>query len=134
TLPVTGTYTVSFDPRGLSVGSATLTLYSVVDVAGTLTIGGSAFNVNITTPGQNARITFSGTSGQQATVHVTNNTISWMTVTLFNPDGTVLTSVSAGVSSFDLPTQTLPATGTYTIFVDPDQALIGSLSVSVSSP
>jgi hypothetical protein len=38
------------------------------------------------------------------------------------------------LSSFNLATQTLPTTGTYTIVVDPPGATTGSINVSVTNP
>ncbi len=134
TLPVAGTYTLLLNPYGAYTGSATLTLYGVVDVTGTLTINGPSVSVTITTPGQNARLTFSGTANQQTTVRVTSNTIGTVTVKLLKPDNTVLTSTTSSSVSFNLATQTLPTTGTYTVVVDPSGTNTGSLTVSVTSP
>ena len=135
TLPATGVYTILVDPQSSDIGSMTLTLYNVpADVVGTVTIGGSAVNVTTTVPGQNARLTFSGTNGQQATVRVTSNTMGLVRVTLLKPDGTSLTSSFTSAGSFNLATQTLPVTGTYTITIDPDSFNTGSMSVSVTNP
>ncbi len=112
----------------------TLTLYGVVDVTGTLTINGPSVSVTITTPGQNARLTFSGTASQQVTVRLTSNTIGTVTVKLFKPDTTALTSTTSNAANFNLATQTLPTTGTYTVVVDPSGTNTGSLTVSVTSP
>ena len=76
----------------------------------------------------------SGTSGQQATVRVTGSTFSCVTVTLLKPDGTSLTSTFTCGSNFNLATQTLAVTGTYTITVDPNSSSTGSLSLSVTNP
>jgi YD repeat-containing protein len=135
TLSTTGTYTILVDPENTNTGSMTLTLYNVpADASGTVTIGGSSTTVTTTVPGQNALVTFSGTSGQQATVHFTNSSLSWTFIKLLNPDGSPLTSTYQFASSFDLSTQTLPATGTYTITINPDGATVGSITVSVSNP
>jgi YD repeat-containing protein len=135
TLATTGTYTIVVDPQSADTGSMTLTLYSVpADVTGTVTIGGSAVNVTISTPGQNGSLTFSGTSGQQATVHVTNNTMSTVRVSLFRPDGTQMTTTFTSAANFNLATQSLTTTGTYTIKIDPDSSNTGSMSVSVTNP
>ena len=72
TLPATGTYTLFFNPDTTQTGSATLTLYSVVDVTGPITADGTGVPVSIATPGQNARLTFSGTAGQVVTARVAN--------------------------------------------------------------
>jgi hypothetical protein len=140
TLPAAGTYTVLVDPASLAVGSVTLTLYDVpADATGTATIGGSATSVTISTPGQNGAVTFSGTNGQQVTVHVPSN--PWLslfggvTVKLLSTNGTtVLTSTASSASSFNLSTVTLPVTGTYTIAIDPVGTETGTISVSVTSP
>jgi len=133
TLATTGTYTLWVQHISTYVGSETLQLYNVVDASGTVTVGGSAATVTITTPGQNASVTFTGTAGQQVTVHMTNNTVSSMTVSLRNPSNSTLTS-SSGSGSFNLTTQTLSTTGTYTIFLDPSGTNTGSVSVNVTSP
>jgi YD repeat-containing protein len=134
TLPTTGTYTIFVNPSGTYTGNNTLTLYDVVDASGTLTIGGGTVAATITVPGQNGALTFSGTQSQQVTVHVTSNTLGYTTVTLRKPDGTTLTTTATSASSFNLSTQTLPVTGTFTVFVNPDSYSTGSLNVSVTSP
>jgi len=135
TLATTGTYTIVVDPQNADIGSITLTLYSVpADTTGTVTIGGSAVGVTLATPGQNGSLTFTGTSGQQATVHVTSNTMSTVQVTLFKPDGTQMTSAFTSATSFNLATQSLTTTGTYTIKINPDSSNTGSLNISVTNP
>ena len=134
TLPATGTYTIVVDPVNHAVGSLTLQLYAVpADTTGTVTIGGSAATVTLSTPGQNGTLTFSGTASQQVTVRMTSNTFGWVTVRLLKPDGSTLTS-SLGFGSFNLTMQTLPTTGTYTIVVDPSAAVTGAINVGVTSP
>jgi len=135
TLPVDGTYAIVVNPNNTNTGSMTLTLYDVpADPTGTITVGGAAVTVTTTAPGQNASLTFSGTSGQQVTVRVTSNTMSTVTVKLLKPDGTTLTTTTSSSATFNLATQTLSVTGTYTISVDPSGANIGSMIVSVTSP
>src|SRR5436309_3328210 len=92
-LPVAGTYSLLINPGGTATGSVTVTRYDVPpDGTGTVTIGGAAVPVTIATPGQKAGLTFSGTAGQKATVHVAGNTISCVTVSLVKPDSISLTS------------------------------------------
>jgi hypothetical protein len=90
--------------------------------------------VSITQPGQTARLTFAGTEGQQVTAQVTNNTMSTVTVTVLNPDGTVLTSMSSSAAGFNLTTQTLPASGAFIIRIDPSGSNTGDLSVTLAVP
>jgi YD repeat-containing protein len=136
TLPSTGAYSIVVNPQWTNTGSISLTLYDVpADVSGSISIGGSAVSVTITVPGQNGQLTFSGASGQQVTVHITGSTLGNFPVSLLKPDGTVLTSSNSfWNSNFDLTTQTLPSTGTYTIRIDPSGATTGTLNVTVTSP
>lgn len=135
TLASTGTFTVFVNPSGAHTGSVTVTLYDIPpDVSGSLEIGGDPVPVTITTPGQNASLTFSGTSGQEVTVRITNNTIGSLAVKLLKPDGGTLTSRTSSSSNFNLTPQTLPSTGTYTITLDPSGASTGSVNTQVTSP
>jgi YD repeat-containing protein len=137
TLSAAGTYTILVDPKDQTTGSTTLTLLAVpADASGSATIGGSGVSLSMGSIGQNGAVTFTGTQGQQATVHITNNTVNGVVyVTLLSTDGvTVLTSTAAFMSGVDLTTQTLPATGTYTVVVDPSGMSTGSVTVSITSP
>jgi hypothetical protein len=133
TLPVGGTYTILIDPQFDDTGSINATLYDVVDTTGPITPGGASVPVAISTPGQTARLTFSGTSGQQATVQITGNTLNQIRVKLIASNGTVLTEVNSSWNppSFNLTTQTL-ATDTYTIQVSSTTGSTGSCNVSVA--
>ncbi len=133
-LPTTGTYSLFIEPSGDVTGNLTLGLYSVVDVTGSLTVNDPATAVTLNTPGQRGQVTFSGTASQQITVRVTGNTITGTWVRLLKPDGSVLTQSFSSSSSFNLTTQTLATTGTYTVVVDPDAAKTGSLNLQVTSP
>jgi YD repeat-containing protein len=135
TLPTTGTYTIEIDHDTFATGQMTLNLYNVPDITGTLTVGGPAASVTIPSPGQNAKLTFSGTAGQAVTVQITGNTISPVSVTLLKPDGTSAGAGCTGCSGdFSLTTITLPVTGTYTVKIDPVGPSTGRLNVSVTSP
>jgi hypothetical protein len=126
---------VVVDPAGPSTGSVNVNLWDLPpDVTGTLTVGGGAVPVTLTTPGQQATLTFSGTQGQQVTVRVTGNTMGLTLVRLRKPDGSQLTSTSSGNSSFNLFPQTLPTTGTFSVLVDPSTTNVGTLNVAVTSP
>jgi YD repeat-containing protein len=134
-LAATGTYTVTVDPTTYNTGSATLTLYNVLaDTTGSVTVNSSGVPLNLSTAGQNGTLTFSGTSGQQITVHAASNSIVGVTVKLLKPDGSQLTSTTSTAVSFNLATQTLPSTGTYTIVIDPSTTKTGNITISVSNP
>jgi hypothetical protein len=131
-LPVTGTYTILIDPRSTYTGSMTLTLSE--DIAGSITIDGSPLTVNITRPGQDARITFGGTAAQLVGLGITNATMgsafSGVWVSIVNPDGTTLGSANVGTTGGEVDGQ-LPVPGTYTVLVDPG-LLTGSVTLTLS--
>jgi YD repeat-containing protein len=135
TLPETGTYTLFVNPFQANTGQSTLTLYDVpADVTGTLIVNDPAVGVTMTTPGQNGQLTFAGAANQQVTVRVTTNTIGTVTVRLLKPDTSVLASSTSSSANFNLPSKTLPTTGTYTVTIDPSGSRTGSLNVQVTSP
>jgi hypothetical protein len=136
TLPSSGTFTVLIDPGDATVPTApTAMLYAVApDVTGTLTINGAAMAVPIVDPGQNGVLTFTASAGQQITVRLTGNTIGYVPVRLFAPDGSFVTWDVSFATSFNLPTVTLSAPGTYTVTVNPYEITMGSINVAVTSP
>jgi hypothetical protein len=136
TLPATGTYTILVDPVGAATGSVTLTLYDVpADYSGNLTVGGSAMTLSIGTPGQNGSLRFSGTAGQRVSLVGTNGMsgqvalVCDVNVSILKPDNTPLgTSTCMEISGF-VDVTTLPATGDYTVVVDPTKWAIGNLTL-----
>jgi hypothetical protein len=136
TLTETNTYSIRVNPSGTNTGTITISLYDVpADTTGTVSIGGAAVPVPLGIPGQRGTLTFSGAASQQVTVRMTGSTFGGTTtVRLLRPDGTQLASTSSNFSNFNLATQTLPTTGTYTIVVDPSAANTGSVNVAVTNP
>lgn len=141
-LSTSGTHSIFVDPGGAGTGSVTLRLYDVADdLTGSLTINGGGTAVFLPSPGQKATYTFAGTSGQQVTVRITGSDFdtpsggnSTVTVKLVRANGTVLTSTTSSGANFNLSSQTLPATETYTVVIDPPGPNIGTLTVSVTTP
>ncbi|OQW36993.1 MAG: hypothetical protein A4E19_14765 [Nitrospira sp. SG-bin1] len=131
-LPTTGTYTVTVNPSAANTGSMTLTLST--EVTGTLTINAATTPVTISRAGQNARYTFAGTAGQQATIRITGNTLGNVAVNLFTPTGSFQTGTSNSAASFNLSTGTLANSGSYTMTINPTTTATGSLNVQVTSP
>ena len=135
TLPTTGTYTILLDPDGAATGSVTVSLYDVPpDVTDTI-VPGSPLRVTFGTPGQNARVSFAGTAGQEVSLRVSDVTIgsilSGTTVSLRRPDGTTIASTNVGRNGGFLDGRTLPVTGTYTVVVDPVGANTGGLTLTL---
>jgi hypothetical protein len=138
TITTTGTHTIVFDPQGGASGSVTLELHAVpADVGGTLTIGGGPSSITIATPGQNARLTFSGTAGRTVTLTASGVTIGTSgccstMVSVLKPDGTRLVSPTyVGTNGRSL-TMTLPVAGTYAVAVDPQGAATGGMTLALS--
>jgi hypothetical protein len=135
TLPVTGTYSLLVDPNSFNTATGTLRLYDVpADFATSTTINAAAVSAVTTVPGQNAKVTFAGSSSQQVTVRITNNTMGLVTVKLLKPDGSQQALSISSSASFNMTTQTLNATGTFTVSIDPSGNRIGAMDVRVTSP
>ena len=96
------------------------------DVTGTITPGGSPLTVTIANANDNASITFSGTANQRVSLNITNVSISFSYVSILKPDGSTLTSTAVFSFGKYIDTQTLPTTGTYTIFIDPQGTATGA--------
>jgi hypothetical protein len=137
TLPAAGTYAILIDPSDYYTGSITLTLYDLPpDVTGSITPGGPSVTVNTTAPGQKAQLTFDGTAAQRVSLKISGVTMTggngYVDVYIRKPDGATLASanyVSSGGGFVDV--QTLPATGTYTLLVSPQDTNIGSLTLTL---
>src|SRR6478736_6542949 len=129
TLPATGTYTIVIDPSGGSPVTMTLTAYSVpADASATTTPGGAAASLPITVPGQNGLVSFTGVAGERVSFRLT--TAMSVRFMVSKPDSTTLFTTMAPGNTF-IDVTTLPVSGTYTIAVDPFDASIGPLSVTV---
>jgi YD repeat-containing protein len=118
----TGTYLIQMNPSGSAIGTVTITLYDVPpDPTATLVANGSA-TVQTTTPGQQGRMTFTGTAGEQVSLNVTSTGVpnfSWW-VSITKPDGTSLLNRQASNTALFMDKTSLPANGTYSILIFPD--------------
>jgi RHS repeat-associated protein len=132
-LPAAGTYAIDIDPYNAATGSISATLSEDVD-SGTLTIGGTGTTVTVTRPGQAGVLHFAGTTGAALTMGFSNITLAyqWYQVLVLTPSGSTLES-DDNFSTLPIDLPTLPATGTYTVIVGPDNAGTGSLTVALST-
>ena len=135
--PVTGTYTIVLDGQSTYKGKATVALWTVgPDPTAPATPGGAAVPLALT-PGQNGTVTFTGTVGHRvsvklAPVTISGNAVNSARVSVLKPDLSVLVANSNfGSSGSFLEPFTIPATGTYTIKIDPRQWYAGSTTVTV---
>ena len=117
----------------VEAGTARLTR-GQADVTSTISLGGDAVTVSLGS-GDNARIEFSASAGQRVFVRFTSVTVGTssccsMLVSLLRPDGSTLSGPTyVGTSGGHIDTTALPASGTYTIFVDPQGTSAGSATV-----
>jgi YD repeat-containing protein len=131
TLPADGTYTILIDPENGNTGSITLTLYDVpADPTGGITVGGPSVTLTTTAPGQNARFTFTGTAGRRISLGG-GWTAGWALASIINPDGTNLINPSWGSGGIYFDVRTLPADGTYTILIDPENGNTGNITLTL---
>jgi hypothetical protein len=133
TATMSGTYTVVFDPddRYGYVGNGTVTVNDVPpDITGTIVAGGAPFTFVISTPAQNARITFVGTAGQRVALTDTNTTIGYSGFTIQAPDGSQVIYDPLGNNGVLGPVY-LPLTGLYNVLVNPFDAYIGSMTLTL---
>jgi len=130
-----GTYTIlAQGSANGETGTAALSLYDIPhDFSSSITAGGSPVNVNLTIPGQMARLTFAGTAGQNVSVNFTNGTFPTCSLNLviLNPDGSTLNSTACVDPSDLVSQQILPLTGTYTIILTPVDPSTGSITVTL---
>lgn len=99
-LPSTGTYTILVEPAASLAGSVDIGLHEFQDVAATIAIGGPSVAVSTSMPGQEAELTFSASAGQRFSVRVAEvGSGGNVTMTMFRPDGAVLTSASSQTSA-----------------------------------
>ncbi len=140
TLPTSGTYSVVIAPQSGGTGSAAvvISLFNAVVVPVTpVPSGTTSFPLTINSPGQQGKLTFSGTAGQLASVLINNSTFpnncafALMGVSILNPDGSTLTSANLCANLFLAPVS-LPSTGTYALVIAPGSGGTGSATVLLS--
>jgi hypothetical protein len=132
TLGQAGTWTLVVDPYYADTGQLTITLSSITDVTGTITLG-TAKAVSITTQGQRALYTFNRTSGQGMKASIASSNITSGTVSFLDPSGNLVTACGFGSGSAVCGPVSAPSSGTYTVVIDPDGTNIGSLNLTITA-
>lgn len=136
TVPAAGTYSVFINPQQMGTGNVTVQLNDATDVTGTISIDGPAVTTTTSIPGQDVRLLFSATAGQKINVGVSGVTNPSASVVLLKPDGTQEALISIGNNPgqvFFMDTQSLAATGTYTLLVKHISTNVGSETLQLSS-
>jgi len=140
-LSQTGTYTIQIiavqngaNVASVPVGSLTLQLFTVTNITGTITIGGSPVTLNFTTPGQVAVLTFNSTSGQTFYVWAHNVTVAG-NMSVADPSQNVIASNPITTSDNGFINSTPNPTGTFTLTVAPNLVPgTGNITVSIYNP
>ncbi|HEX3174788.1 MAG TPA: DUF6531 domain-containing protein, partial [Solirubrobacterales bacterium] len=136
TLPTTGTYTVLLSPSVAGSGSVKLSTYSFEDITGSIsppaTAEGTQKSVSIATPGQEARYSVAGTAGEVVSLKTSSSAMSGeYSLEWLDPEGKVLKSWSSGGSENGFKgVVSFPATGTYTLAVNPKSWHTGSVTLT----
>ena len=128
-LPATGTYTIRLAPRSTYAGTKPITLSQDLTV-GPIVVGGASVPVNITRPGQRARLTFAGTAGQKLNLGFPGAS-AYDAITVTKPDGTTFATFP-GNTDLSIVMPALPTTGTYGILVDPRYADTRNMTLTLS--
>jgi YD repeat-containing protein len=131
------TYTLLVEPS-TNATSWSLNLTVSTDVVGALVLN-TAYPLSVARRGQDARLTFSGTAGQNRRLTVTGLTTgptptnANVNVTVLHPNGTTQSysswvNPSSGILNF----ANLPATGTYTVWFDQLNGLTFNLTATLT--
>jgi hypothetical protein len=125
---------------GTPAGNATTTTdffvpplpYTAANVAFATRISiGGTFTDTIGTSGQIGMLIFDGVANTQRSLGVSGSTCSNCSISVNNPDGTVLVAPSTfGTGGLGFPSISLPSTGTYTIVIT--SAAVGSMTVTLN--
>ncbi len=120
-LPTSGQYTLLVDPGDRKTGTAELRLLSVVDQAGTIRLGGPEVTARIGQPGAVTRLRFTATAGQKVFLDIPSSTLpdECGVVKLLDRADRTLAGGCIINGKGSLPGTILPATGEYTLLVDP---------------
>lgn len=136
TLPATGTYVITVDPRAQGRGSVSVSVAAGAgDITATTTVGGAAVPVRFTRPGQKATVTFSGAAGQQVRLTAAaSGTSDYTDYALTAPSGSTLWwgTLSPPSNSQSSGVVTLPASGSYALVLDPWGEGTGTVTVTVA--
>ena len=133
TLELSGRHELLVDPQGAATASLTVNLYAVPpDLSPAIVPGGPPVTISTTAPGQNARLTFEGTAGRAISLQLSNVSVASAYVSVLAPDGSALVkNTLLDTSGTFVDTKLLPASGTYSIVVDPTGANTGSVTLAL---
>ena len=120
-LPADGGYAFVVDLAGKEIGELRVRLYSAVDEEATIAVDGAPVTATVRQPGGWSVLAFTGTAGQRIVVDVVSSDLSNQcgSLDLFGPDGRQLDSGCVINGTGGIRAVTLPASGRYTLVLDP---------------
>jgi hypothetical protein len=133
TLPTDGLYAVVLDPPLDHLGSITVKVTSVTDQHQSITVDGPAVTGTVTRPGAQSFLTFNASAGEKLTLDFSGASTDFDgcgTIALTDATNRILDLgciTSDGTGS--MGPETVPATGTYMIVINPAAAATGSVTV-----
>ena len=132
----TGTYTAVVDAAGSAVGKVDIAALAVpADSQVSATPGGPPVTAAVSSPGQDAAVTFTGAVGQRVSLTFINNTFAapftTVQVRLVGPSGQDVVSSRGLRADLFLDARTLTEAGTYRLLVDPVTTATGQVDVQV---
>ncbi|HEX6684913.1 MAG TPA: VWD domain-containing protein [Candidatus Limnocylindrales bacterium] len=136
TLPEDATYTIVVDPAGDATGKARISKVTVTDHEQAIQVDGPEVVARIDKPGAVSRLTFQGNAGEKVFVSIPGVTLPDQCggFDLRKPDGGQLGTGCGVAGRGYIDTAVLPATGTYTIVVDPSERRTGLARVRLIRP
>ncbi len=127
-LPRAGQYTLLVDPGEKRTGTAQLRLVTAVDQVGAISPGGPEVTARVDQPGAVTRLRFAAAAGQKVSLDVSSSTLpdQCNVVTLLDPAGRSLAAGCIINGKGSIESTVLPASGQYTILVDPADRKTGT--------
>jgi hypothetical protein len=134
-LPKTGAYTIVINPVDRSTGRVRAQLFLPTEHGVTLSVNGPSAKVKLSKPGDTAVVTFSADAGQKVHADISGSTLNQCGgIGLQAPDGSEIGSGciigGSGTVGHD---SVLPASGTYTLTIDPASGTTAEFTVRIRS-
>jgi hypothetical protein len=129
-LEQTGSYVLTLDGYAADLPAFTTDLYVVPEnVSTSLVLGGAATSIPVTTPAQNASITFSGSAGQRTSFNLTRTT-GCHYARLIAPSGAAVLSPGLNCGTYFSDLYVLTESGTHTWSIDPYSSDVATFTLS----
>ncbi|MEU2988847.1 VWD domain-containing protein [Micromonospora aurantiaca] len=132
-LPADGTYTVVVDPTERGTGTTTLRLIASRDREATISVGGPPVVAVVDRPGAITGYRFTVTASASVTVSATASDLPDQcgVLALHAPDGSTVGTGCVINGAGEIGPTVLPASGAYTLVVDPSGAATGQVTLAL---